>query len=655
MAGFDDLLSSSRHPFEANPFANPFDKPRSSSPDPWSTFGQQEQEHEAYAAGFEEFQTSDESAHDVVEHEAHSPRKFHEHEGEELKDTRSPSETQSTDGVSEESETDALDRDLQNPGFRESISTDDHEIAEDVRARSHSPEKFAAGYDGSNPTVDAPLQSSTPKPSTPPPSTKVERTQPYSSPTPASAKQFVSPLESPGPGVVAAFSSLALGGENTCTGGWQDPPAEYTAPASQKSEDARRNESVELTSEAAKEGQPASREGSGARPFFSISVEDPQKVGDAIRPYILYTVHTKTNSPLFSKSSFSVLRRYSDFLWLYEMLCLNNPGVIVPPVPEKNPFGRFDNLFVQQRRLALEICIQKMASHPVLVKDLDFRLFLESDTFALDIKHRKTEMAQDRGGILSSIGQTLTGSKFLEVDDWFDKKKAYLDGLESQLKGLVKAIDSVSKQREELAIGTGEFSLSITELSESDLSKELCHSLSALGIAEKKAQNLQHTQAQEDTITLMTAVEEYSRIINSVRMAFASRVRCHSQWQNAESELRRVKQSYERARSQGRIPQERTGHALAQIAEAERRAVDAKHEFERCSRLVKTEFSRFEEERIDDFKKALESFLEGMIERQLELVRAWEGYQELLLKKVDVKPATQGSEENPVAASNSAS
>ncbi|KAL5492536.1 VPS5 [Sanghuangporus weigelae] len=651
MDGFDDLLSSSRHPFEDNPFANPFDKPRSSSPDPWSTFGQQEQEHEAHATGFEEFQTSDESAHDVFGHETHSPRKFHEHEGEELKDTRSPSETQSTDGVSGESETDARDGDLQSPGFRESISTDDHEISEDVHVRSPSLEKFAASYDGSNPTVGTPLQSSTPEPSTPPPSTKVERTQPCSSPTPASAKQFVSPLESPGAGVVAAFASLALGGEST--GGWQDTPAEYTAPASQKSEDARRDESVELASEAAKE--PAPGEESGARPFFSISVEDPQKVGDPIRPYILYTVHTKTNSPLFSKSSFSVLRRYSDFLWLYEMLCLNNPGVIVPPVPEKNPFGRFDNLFVQQRRLALEICIQKIASHPVLIKDPDFRLFLESDTFALDIKHRKTEMAQDRGGILSSIGQTLTGSKFLEVDDWFDKKKAYLDGLESQLKSLVKAIDSVSKQREELAIGTGEFSLSIAELSESDLSKELCHSLSALGIVEKKAQDLQHTQAQEDTITFMTTVEEYSRIINSVRMAFASRVRCHSQWQNAESELRRVKQSYERARNQGRIPQERTGHSLAQIAEAERRAVDAKHEFERCSRLVKTEFSRFEEERIGDFKKALESFLEGMIERQLELVRAWEGYQELLLKKVNAKPATQGSEENPVAANISAS
>jgi sorting nexin-1/2 len=88
---------------------------------------------------------------------------------------------------------------------------------------------------------------------------------------------------------------------------------------------------------------------------------------------------------MFSKSSFSVLRRYSDFLWLYETLSQNNPGVVVPPTPEKNAFGRFGDQFVQQRRLALEKCIQKIANHPVLCKDQDLKFFLESDTFALDV------------------------------------------------------------------------------------------------------------------------------------------------------------------------------------------------------------------------------------------------------------------------------
>ena len=59
--------------------------------------------------------------------------------------------------------------------------------------------------------------------------------------------------------------------------------------------------------------------------------------------------------------------------------------MVVPPVPEKSSFGRFDDQFVQQRRTALENCINKVANHPVLCKDADLKLFLESDTFSLDV------------------------------------------------------------------------------------------------------------------------------------------------------------------------------------------------------------------------------------------------------------------------------
>jgi sorting nexin-1/2 len=100
---------------------------------------------------------------------------------------------------------------------------------------------------------------------------------------------------------------------------------------------------------------------------------------------------------MYQKSSFSVLRRYSDFLWLYATLQMNNPGVVVPPVPEKNTFGRFDDTFVRQRRLALEKCIQKIANHPVLGKDVDLKFFLESDTFALDVSSLATLIRLAKG------------------------------------------------------------------------------------------------------------------------------------------------------------------------------------------------------------------------------------------------------------------
>ena len=49
---------------------------------------------------------------------------------------------------------------------------------------------------------------------------------------------------------------------------------------------------------------------------------------------------------------------------------------------------------------------------------------------------------------MATIGQTIAGPRFYETDEWFDKQKAYLDSLELQLRGLVKLIDLVSKQRQ---------------------------------------------------------------------------------------------------------------------------------------------------------------------------------------------------------------
>lgn len=58
---------------------------------------------------------------------------------------------------------------------------------------------------------------------------------------------------------------------------------------------------------------------------------------------------------------------------------------------------------------------------------------------------------------------------------------------------------------------------------------------------------------------------------------------------------------------------------LLRVGQAERRALDAKQEFDHCSKLIKTEVARFERERIEDFKDSLQAFLDGMISRQKEV------------------------------------
>lgn len=54
----------------------------------------------------------------------------------------------------------------------------------------------------------------------------------------------------------------------------------------------------------------------------------------------------QNNQSLYS----SVLRRYSDFLWLYDRLHKERAGAIVPHLPEKQAVGKFSPEFVEERR-----------------------------------------------------------------------------------------------------------------------------------------------------------------------------------------------------------------------------------------------------------------------------------------------------------------
>ena len=98
----------------------------------------------------------------------------------------------------------------------------------------------------------------------------------------------------------------------------------------------------------------------------------------------------------------------------------NSPGVVVPPPPEKQAMGRFESNFVESRRAALEKMLNKTAAHPTLQHDSDLKLFLESESFNVDVKHkeRKEPNLGESKGIMSSLGISVgTSVKFVEQDD----------------------------------------------------------------------------------------------------------------------------------------------------------------------------------------------------------------------------------------------
>lgn len=358
-----------------------------------------------------------------------------------------------------------------------------------------------------------------------------------------------------------------------------------------------------------------------AKPTFYITVGDPHTVGDLTSAHTEYNVYTKTTSKAYRVPEFTVSRRFRDFLWLYNQLHSNNPGIIVPPPPEKQTVGRFNADFVESRRQALERMLNKSAAHPTLQHDGDLKLFLESDAFNVDIKHRerKEPLMQESKGVLSSIGLSSGPAKFVEHDDWFHDRRVYLDALENQLKALEKAVDTVIGQRKSLAEACGDFSISLQSLAAVELSPQLSGSLDGLSELQMRIQELYQRQAQQDILTLGIVLDEYIRMIGSCKMAFGMREKSYYGWHQVEADLQKKKSTQDKLLRQGRTQTDRLNQLSAEVADAEKKAHQARLLFDDMGKILKNELDRFEREKVEEFKSSVETYLESAVEAQKEV------------------------------------
>ncbi|PIO27180.1 hypothetical protein AB205_0174300, partial [Aquarana catesbeiana] len=113
----------------------------------------------------------------------------------------------------------------------------------------------------------------------------------------------------------------------------------------------------------------------------------------------------QTTRSEFDSSEFEVRRRYQDFVWLKSKLEDAHPTLIIPPLPEKfivkGMVERFNNDFIETRRKALHKFLNRIADHPTLTFNDDFKIFLTAQAWELT-SHKK-----QGPGLFSRMGQTL--------------------------------------------------------------------------------------------------------------------------------------------------------------------------------------------------------------------------------------------------------
>jgi sorting nexin-1/2 len=227
--------------------------------------------------------------------------------------------------------------------------------------------------------------------------------------------------------------------------------------------------------------------------------------------------------------------------------------------------------------LGLQTALNKIVAHPMLAGDPDLRLFLESDTFHLDvrfpsfssslswtraspnsvltsfplflfsqIKQRKIEpVAVENKGFLANLSSSISGPKFVEHDpvrpilssspysvtqfssllpQYFEERKLQLDIFETQLRSLLTSLASASKARQTLASSLAELEAAFLALAQCDLSSTLRKLMDQAAGVQRKIHDLAEQQSAQDEQMggLVSVVESYARLCASAKVRYPS-------------------------------------------------------------------------------------------------------------------------------------
>uniref|UniRef100_A0A8D0CZM8 Sorting nexin-2 n=1 Tax=Sander lucioperca TaxID=283035 RepID=A0A8D0CZM8_SANLU len=344
----------------------------------------------------------------------------------------------------------------------------------------------------------------------------------------------------------------------------------------------------------------------------------------------------QTSISLFKSHEFSVKRRFSDFLGLHSKLASKylHIGYIVPPCAGKKHWmtkvkvGKEDqssNEFVEKRRSALERYLMRTVKLPVLLKDPDVLQFLESS----ELPRAVSTQALSSAGLLRMVNKAAEAVnkmtiKMNESDAWFEEKQQHFENLDVQLRKLHASMESLVLHRKELSVNTAQFAKSAAMLGNSEDHTALSRALSQLAEVEEKIDQLHQDQANADFYLFSELLGDYVRLITAVKGVFDHRMKTWQKWQDTQMLLQKKREA--EAKLQFNNKPDKLQQAKDEIKELEGKVEQGEREFEQISKTIRKEVSRFEKERVKDFKTIIIKYLESLVQTQQQLIKYWDAF-----------------------------
>lgn len=369
-----------------------------------------------------------------------------------------------------------------------------------------------------------------------------------------------------------------------------------------------------------------------SQPYLSVSVTDPVKLGNGVQAYISYRVITKTNFPEYQGPEKIVIRRYSDFVWLRDRIFEKYKGVFIPPLPEKSAVEkfRFSAEFIEMRRQALDVFVNRIASHHELQQSEDLRTFLQADEETMErlrfhetgiFKKKPADLMQIFKDVQSKVSDVVLGKEkpVEESNPEYEKLKHYIFELENHLAEAQKHAYRLVKRHRELGQSLSDFGKAAKLLGACE-GNALGKAFTELGAKSEVLSIRLQKEAHQLLMNFEEPLKDYVRAVQSIKATIAERANAFRQQCELAETIKLKEINLEKLML---TRSDRVGEAEHEYKELKAEGEEANRRFETMVRLMNEEIVRFQEQKTTDMGIAFHEFAKGQARLANSIADAW--------------------------------
>ncbi|GAB2272160.1 Sorting nexin-1 [Dionaea muscipula] len=370
-----------------------------------------------------------------------------------------------------------------------------------------------------------------------------------------------------------------------------------------------------------------------SEPFLSVSVTDPVKLGNGVQAYISYRVTAKTNLPYYQGTEKIVIRRYSDFVWLRDRLFEMYKGIFIPPLPEKSAVEkfRFSAEFIEMRRQALDIFLNRIASHRELRLSHDLRLFLQADEETMEraraqemgiFMKKPSDLMQIFKDVQSKVSDVVLGKEkpVEESTPEYEKMKHYVFELEEHLAEAQKHAFRLVKRHRELGQSLSDFGKAVKLLGACE-GDSLGKAFSELGGKSEILSTKLQTEAYHLLMNFEEPLKDYVRAVQSIKATIAERANAFRQHCELAETVKLKEINLDKLML---TRSDKVREAEIEYRELKEESEEARKKYEAIVQLMNEEMVQFQEQKTADMGLAFHELAAGQARLANSMAAAWQ-------------------------------